>query len=185
MALPGYGSTNTFRLVLNQNVPTLEEIQNRIKEIQFVMSDLTPMMREIGALLLHSSQERILTTKTDPDNKSWDKLSPKYKARRNALAMIAAGKVAKRKGQTYTGTGDEYLSILKLTGALLRSLHYQAFPDRAEISMGSTGKSMVYARVHQYGYKGIPARPVLGVSAEDNNAIHEIIQKYLNEKTEL
>jgi phage gpG-like protein len=77
------------------------------------------------------------------------------------------------------------LDILKLSGALLRSLNYNAFPDRAEISMGATGKSMVYARVHQYGYKGIPARPVLGVSAADNELILEIVDRYFQNASEI
>lgn len=69
--------------------------------------------------------------------------------------------------------------ILTESGRLRGSINYRAEARRVVV-----GTNVVYARVHQLGYKErkIPARPFLGVTAKDEAAAGDIILDYL-EKT--
>jgi len=172
-----------------------------IERLQAALSDLTPLMEEIGAELLQSSQERFETHEA-PSGEPW--------------AALAASTVKQRLKKGY---GEE--NILRRKGWLARSLHYQAESDQVTISMGGTGESIAYAATHQFGalikmderrqtlYRkadkagnlkrgfvkrkqsnfaqevkvgahtiAIPARPVLGVSAKDEAAIMKIVENY-------
>jgi phage virion morphogenesis protein len=155
-------------------------------------------MATIGATLLLSSQMRIEQTKIGPDGTPWEPWAKSTLKKRQRDGTAAQG-------------------ILKLRGNLMNSLNYQANESSVKVSMGATGRSMDYARIHQLGGvisikereqkvylddKGwftskrkakkegyvkigaytivIPARPVLGLSTEDEEDIREIVDDYLN-----
>ena len=178
----------------------LEELGITMEELQDKLSDLSPLMERIGALLLLSSQMRIEQTKTSPEGAPW--------------APLAASTVKKRTKDGSIGGG-----ILRVKGNLLRSLNYRVEGNSTVISMGGSGKSMDYARIQQlggdinrapskqklyYGATGnrwvtkkkakrtrivdvggyvihIPARPVLGVSAQDQADIVQEFNDYMAE----
>jgi phage virion morphogenesis protein len=175
----------------------LSEIQEGLDALFKRLSDLTPLMQNIGAVLLLSSQMRIQQTKTGPDGAAWVPLSNKYRKRREKQGTIGNG-------------------ILMVRGNLLRSLNYNANAEQVTVSMGGTGKSMDYARIHQLGGEinipprtqnlkfdknglfskpkkavrsmdvqigghtiYIPARPVLGVSEQDKEDILAEVSDFL------
>lgn len=108
----------------------------------------------IGEALLQSTDARF-DKQQAPDGTPWQPLSPKYAA-------------YKRK----RGYGKK---ILKMRGHLRDTLTMQA--TDASVSIGS---NRIYAAMHQYGgrtrFGQIPARPYLGISDEDEQAIMDTLQ---------
>lgn len=109
-------------------------------------------MRLIAGDLVRSTKRRIASTKAAPDGTPWLAWSDDYEAR-------------KRPG-----------TMLKQSGALLRSITSIAGSDTIEI-----GSDDIKSAVHQYGHtvgsgpfagRRIPARPYLGISDDDEAAIH-------------
>ncbi|WP_300156809.1 phage virion morphogenesis protein [Solidesulfovibrio sp.] len=139
------------------------------------VDDLTPGMARIGMLLVGSIQENFELGHA-PDGTRW-------KPSRRAVLQG---------GQTLVDTG-----------ALQSGIVYEASANRVEI--GPSGPSLKYARIHQEGgeirpktakalfFRGadgqartvkvvrIPARPYMGISAEDWNGIGETLLDYLGE----
>lgn len=147
-------------------VLTLDDlaIRNRLAALDVAAGDLSPLMDAVGETLLRSARDRIEATNVSPDGIPWP---PSFRARLD-------------------GTKTLYLS-----GRLRDSITYRA--GRRQVEVGSGLKP--YAAVHQTGAtivpkdKGalrfaladgtvvvarsvtIPARPYLGVSAEDGTEI--------------
>lgn len=139
------------------------------------LDDMTPAMSLIGMLLVGSIQENF-ELGHGPDGQRW---KPSLRAKLQG-------------GQTLVDTG-----------ALMSGIVYEASPNRVEI--GPSGPSLRYARIHQEGgeirpkaakalfFRGadgkartvkvvrIPARPYMGISAEDWNGIGETLLDYLGE----
>lgn len=112
----------------------------------------------IGEELLQSTTKRFATQKA-PDGTPWAPLSPRY----------AAWKQRHQYGNR----------ILKMRGELRNTLTYQA--TDASVSIGSP---RIYSSLHQFGgrFKAfgkhaatMPARPFLGLSPEDEQAILDVI----------
>jgi len=137
------------------------------------LDDMTPANARIGMLLVSSIQENFELGHA-PDGTRW-------KPSRRAVLQG---------GQTLVDTG-----------ALRAGIVYEASADKVEV--GPSGPSLKYARIHQEGgeirpksakalfFRGadgqartvkvvrIPARPYLGISEEDWNAIGETLLDYL------
>lgn len=115
--------------------------------------DLKPALREIGEYLDLAHRER-WDRERAPDGTPWAPLKPATQARKKRNA----GK------------------ILVLDGYLRDQLRYQASSDRLEF-----GTDRVYGATHQFGRPeaGIPARPFLGLSEEDERQVLEILTEYL------
>ncbi|UJX42973.1 phage virion morphogenesis protein [Desulfovibrio sp. JY] len=137
------------------------------------VDDMTPAMALIGRLLVGSIQENFELGHA-PDGTRW---KPSLRAKLQG-------------GQTLVDTG-----------ALMSGIVYEASANRVEI--GPSGPSLKYARIHQEGgeirpktakalfFRGadgqaravnvvrIPARPYMGLSAEDWNSIGETLLDYL------
>lgn len=155
----------------------LGAIERRFAEIQARLSDLTPLMEEIGSSLNTSTQQRF-ESKIAPDGKRW--------------AAHAASTIRVRLRANSTA-GD----ILVFSGTLSHSVNYRASSNQVIVSMGGAGNSTAYARAHQFGAsisrKGVniggytitlPARPVLGISADDEKDIKIITEDFLRRLTE-
>lgn len=151
----------------------LEGDWSRLKENLHKLTrlNLTALHKEIGEYLVSSTQERF-RSETAPDGSSWPQ---SVRAREEG-------------GQT-----------LSLTRRLRNSITYAARPDRVEV--GTNDRRAV---VHQYGKKirvkrakylkfkvakrwaqkkevEIPARPFIGISDSDQEAINDIIVDQLDE----
>lgn len=131
--------------------PALALIAKRVK-------DIDPLLDEIGASLETSTQQRFEAA-TDPEGKPWKRL---------AAATIAI-----------RGSGAQ---ILRWKGELYDSVTHAVAPGSG-VRVGTNRK---YARIHQLGGRAgrghkveIPARPFLGISAEDQKEIDTLAKDYL------
>lgn len=146
-----------------------DQILGSLRRMRGVVEDMRPVHADIGAELESSTVKRFVTN-VAPDGTPWK-------------ASLRAEK---------TGT-----PTLVMTSNLRDSIHYVA--DAAGVSVGS---ALIYAKIHQTGgvieakggalsftlYGGafvtvrsvkIPARPYLGLSANDNRVLPEIIGEHL------
>ena len=127
------------------------EIQAELKQLAAKLTDLTPFFKDVGETLLNSTRERF-RRQTAPDGTPWAALSPAYAARK---------KRNKNK-------------ILTLWGHLRGTLVKQADQDSLRI-----GTPLVYGATHQFGRGAIPARPFLGLSEDDRQALLDALNDYL------
>lgn len=126
------------------------------------MKDLRPFHANVGEHLLNSVEDRF-DSETAPDGSAWKALSPVTVALRQ-----------KRHG-------NAELTILREWGHLAGSFNYRASHEHVQV-----GSPVVYAAIHHFGGNAgrghsveIPARPILGLSAEDEAVIQEIAEDFL------
>lgn len=148
---------------------------------------------EVGEVMSASTQER-WEREEAPSGEPWAPLSPATLEARNRRY---GGKRTKRgKGGTTVETAgfaryrasQKILQVLGMRGGLRRSISYDAQADGLTI-----GTTRVYGAVHQFGlgprssvrsrrrFAGIPARPFIGISADDGGAIAQLVQRYIAE----
>lgn len=118
--------------------------------------DLTPALSAIGEHLLISHHERFAREEA-PDGTPWAPLSPSYAARK---AKRSAG------------------GLLVLDDLLRGGLRWQVSGNELQL-----GTDRVYGATHQFGREeaNIPARPFLGLDADDEAAVIEILTHHLQE----
>lgn len=106
-----------------------------------------------GATMESQTRRRLQDTKRSPDGDPWAPWSEGY----------ARG----RKGR-----GD----LLDRTGALIDAVYSRPTGSGVEV-----GSAVIYASAHQDGSpsQGIPARPFLGLGAEDERELVQIFEDYL------
>jgi phage virion morphogenesis protein len=107
---------------------------------------------EIGSLVEDQTKRRIADDKTAPDGTPWADWSEDYAATRKAGVQ----------------------SLLVGRGDLLGSTQNYTIGDTIRV-----GNNLVYGAIHQFGSDGaeggIPARPYLGLSREDEREITELV----------
>lgn len=115
--------------------------------------DLAPMLDAVGTELSTQTKLRIEDEKAAPDGTPWKPWSDKYAATRRPQHSLLIS--------------DEYL-LLSLKQLISGN----------ELSYGS---NMEYAAAHQFGYEpqNLPARPYLGMNAENMTDIAEVIRIHL------
>ncbi|MFI0477406.1 phage virion morphogenesis protein [Paracoccus jiaweipingae] len=140
------------------------DLRAQLKAAQRAAADMTPLMEDIGLALETSARTRIAETNVSPDGVAWPK---------SFRVETAQG------GKTLFDTGRLRDSITHIAG-----------PGEVEI-----GTNLIYAAVHQFGATitaksagglffrladgtevlvgsvTIPARPYLGISAQDEQLI--------------
>jgi phage virion morphogenesis protein len=111
-----------------------------------------------GALLVSQTQERISSEKASPEGDPWAEWAARTAARRHS-------------GQ----------SLLMMSGALLDSIHHEVAGDEVRV-----GSGLVYAAIHQFGGQAgrdhrthIPARPWLGLSAENRDDLEAEVEAFI------
>lgn len=143
-----------------------------LEQIVRNMGSLRPALLEIGEHLQGSVEERF-RTQTDPEGNPWEPLSP------------------------FTLANKRNNQILTESGGLRGSIHYQSGSDTLE-----QGTNKIYGAIHQLGGTirakrapalaigrpdgefalvkkvEIPARPYLGLSADDRRAIDAILTRH-------
>lgn len=151
------------------------------------LSDLTPIMQEIGEIVIDSTKQRF-SQGVAPDGSRW---APKSQTTLN------------RYGARTSNTID-IRPLFGPSGALSSQIFYEAAPDSV-----TWGSPMIYAATQQFGaaqgqfgaaigrtkpsakrpksqdyyfpipWGNIPARPFLGISAEDQTNILDVITEAL------
>lgn len=115
--------------------------------------DTQRLLEILGSEAESQTRRRLSEEKTDPTGRPWDKWSDDYGARRPA------------KG-----------GILDLDGGLIDSIAFEVENDAITV-----GSNLVYALVHQEGWeeKNIPARPYLGVSADNLEDLGDLVIAFI------
>lgn len=138
------------------------EIRAYLKSRISKLDNLRPFYVNVGEHMLNSVQERF-DTETAPDGSAWAALAP----------STVAGRLRRH--------GNAELTILREHGHLAGSFNYEA--SSREVKIGSP---VVYAAIHHFGGAAgrnhaaeIPARPVLGMSHQDEQAISEMAEEFL------
>lgn len=131
--------------VITFDVGALEQLRARFKGLDLA-DEAAPT---IGALVEAQTRQRIIDGGPAPNGDAWDDWSESYARTRHANH-----------------------SLLRNEGHLLDSIEHQVRDGRVTV-----GAYMEYAAVHQYGApsKRIPARPFLGISAENSAEIRQAI----------
>jgi len=118
-------------------------------------TDLELVFEDIGKYLEQSHTQRF-DDQQAPDGTPWKPLNRRYQARKKKNPGL----------------------ILVLEGYLGDTLSYEASPDSLAF-----GSNLPYAATHQFGdeSRGIPARPFLGLSGDDEVEIMQILREHLAE----
>lgn len=109
----------------------------------------------IGATVESQIRRRLSDDQEAPDGSPWEAWS---------------------KGYAKTRHGSH--SLLQSEGDLIGSITHNVGMDDVEI-----GSNLVYAGVHQFGNddRGIPARPYIGLSAENEDEIEAVLHDWIQE----
>lgn len=138
-----------MRITVSHNLSRIAQSMNRLSGK--LNGSLEEPLRAIGGMLERTTKDRIRETKTAPDGKRWQDVSPATAAAKNG-----------RDG------------ILVDHGNLFASITHEA-SEKSVI----TGSIMGYSVYAQEGTKNMPARPFLGLSSQDYQDIDELMSDWL------
>jgi phage virion morphogenesis protein len=143
----------------------LDAVRNNVLSVAALSDEKRgKLLKSIGVEIEAQSTERF-DTKTDPQGNKWKDIDEATKA--YYKARLASGKTDGKPQPPLVFTGDLRMSIT------------------SEVQSGGwsviVGAAKEYANVHQYGFekRNIQARPYIGISAENEREIEEIIRAYL------
>ena len=139
-----------MRITVSHDLSRIAQSLNRLSGK--LTGSLEEPLRAIGGMLERTTKDRIRETKTAPDGKRWQDVSPTTAEAKN-------------------GRGG----ILVDHGNLLASITHEASAKSV-----ITGSVMGYSVYAQEGTKTMPARPYLGLSVQDYERIGELMEDWLN-----
>ncbi len=165
------------------------ETQARLVELLARLSDLTPFMNNVGDALVISTKERF-RNQTDPEGSAWVPLSPAYaRAKLKRRKGIDGGRILTMSGdlggnifaqpgptEVRVGSSLDYAAIHQLGGTIRKAAGSRSMVGRRFAKPGSAGSREVGIGAHSIA---IPARPYLGVSAEDEADIFSLATHYM------
>lgn len=147
--------------VLHIDTQDLKGVVEKFDRLGRHVQDVSPLMDEIGSMLVASTQDRF-ERGVDPQGNPWTPWAESTEKRR---------------------AHDPDAKILILDNYLAGGIDHQPGNDQVEV-----GSNKVYAAIHQLGGQAgrnqaatIPARPYLGISSEDEREIGNIVDGYLAE----
>lgn len=161
----------------------------RLEEIARQVDNMRPAYAAIGEALAESTKQRF-SNSTGPDGKRWAPNAP-------ATVLAKLGEISgayTKKGRLSKKGAAAVMSQRPLvdSGILQDTITWQADSTGVEIGTnrfsnddpeggGWTGG----AAVHQFGSKNgkIPARPFLGLSADDERTVLDILSEHLRQAT--
>lgn len=132
-----------------------DRMQRGMADLRRAVTDLRPFLRDVGEYLDLATRFRF-DTATAPDGSVWEALDPEYAVQK-----------PRRKDQ-----------ILVLEGHLRDQMRYQVHSDELVF-----GTNLVYGATHQFGdpARGIPARPYLGLSTDDEAHVLSLALEHLED----
>lgn len=140
-----------------------DEITHGMAGLIGKMENMAAFHKNVGERMLNSVEDNF-DNETAPDGTPWVHHAP---------ATVAS---------RLRRNGNAELTILRESGALAGSFNYEAAADQVEI-----GTPTIYAAIHHFGGEAgrnqsvnIPARPILGISSDDETIIAEMAEEYLS-----
>ena len=141
-----------------------------LEQVAAELEDMTDLMADIGEQMLHQTDQNFLTG-TAPDGTAW--------APRSQTTLDA-----------YAARGESGIGTLRLTDTMRQTISYE--PGSNYVDWGSNA---IQAAVMQFGapqgslgtasngspvpWGDIPARPYVGIGPDDETAILETIEEWL------
>lgn len=147
------------QFTIEHNSAAVSEVLRQLSE---QLSDLTDPMQQIAAVMADATEEALELEADPATGEPWEELSDNYL---KANPKRVGGK------------------MLQLSaGGLVSSITTDHGPTFAQI-----GSNKIYAAIHQFGGEddmapgpaAIPARPYLGLTADHETEILDILQQYL------
>jgi len=159
----------------------LDRVGDALRHLEAATGDLEPLFDDVGAALVTSTRERF-QDQVGPDGRRWAPLSAD-----TVLSRLGGASRAYTKDMRFRAGAKRKLAggmkILIRRGHLRNSITHRA--SRAGVEVGT---AMPYGAIHQFGGQAgrgrkitIPARPFLGLSADDEDMVHARVQAYLRE----
>lgn len=150
-----------------------DEITGALTRLSAFLSDMTPAMQDLGEILVDSTKQRF-PQGVAPDGSRW---APKSQTTLNKYGARTSNRIDVR-------------PLFGPSGALSSQIFYEVTPDSV-----SWGSPMIYAATQQFGaaqgafgrtarngpipWGNIPARPFLGISAEDETNILDALAEWI------
>lgn len=155
----------------------------RLDEIARQVENTRPAYQAIGELLTESTKQRF-SDSIGPDGQRWAPNAPATILSRLNQVKGAVGKRGKltKKGAAVVMAKKPLVE----TGILQDTISYNATDSSVEIGTNRfAGEWDGGAAVHQFGSRNglIPARPFLGVSADDERTVLEVLGNFLRQQT--
>lgn len=119
---------------------------------RFTRLQMDDLGEQLGAEMESQVRRRIQVEKRAPDGSPWAPWSEGYRRTRH---------------------GGH--SLMRAKGGLLDTIQHVVSGNAV-----SVGSNLVYAATHQVGRGGIPARPFLGLSAENENDLEQVAADWLD-----
>lgn len=129
---------------------SLDALEKAIRGV--LKADFADLFDALGTEIETQTRRRISIERKGPDGSAWAPWSKRYAKTRHG--------------------GN---SLLRGEGHLLESITHNLLGDNAV----EVGSNLVYAAVHQHGYKGIPARAYLGLTADNEDDLVGIVEDFL------
>lgn len=109
--------------------------------------EVAELAAAIGEMVVGQTRNRILDEKTSPEGAPWAPWSKRYAAGRDNRHSLLVGRQTLHDSIASYSAGNE----------------------------ARVGTNMVYGAIHQFGGRGIPARPYLGLSKQNVADIREVV----------
>jgi len=174
----------------------LTEAQNAVKALQRALADKRPILRQIGEELVASTDERFVSMQS-PDGAPWKPLHPRTIRQKRNKNKILTERGLLRGSIHYELNGDTLeVGTDRKYGAIHQFGGVVKIPARTQtVKVGTKGKNKgrfmkakskaAHAIERTFTIPAhdvtIPARPFLGLSAEDEQAIQRIVEKRLRD----
>jgi phage virion morphogenesis protein len=181
-----------------------QAVDAALKGLADRMKDLSPVMRIIGEYLLRSTEERFDREGPGPDGTPWPPLAASTRRRKKHPKILTeSGNLRGRiryqvtgPGTLVVGSAEPYAAIHQLGGTIRKAAGSITVRHRTDArgNLMTTalfgGKGLIFAKAsHKRALArtfasreheiAIPARPFLGVSQADSEAIVGIVNRYL------
>jgi len=144
----------------------LRAAERKVGEI--AQADIEDLMKAIGAEVENQTKRRIKAGGPDPKGSPWDDWTERYAGSDHGVKSHQKHASAKRKSGGH--------SLLSLSGALFDSIQFEADDEKVIV-----GSNLIYAAVHQFGFKkqSIPKRTYVGLSTKNRADIEILIKDFI------
>ncbi|MDU7523451.1 MAG: phage virion morphogenesis protein [Roseomonas mucosa] len=174
----------------------LAELREAAERVRALGRHPEPMLRAIGVGLVRNTQDRFDAEK-DPQGQPWKALSPAYKAVKKGPGILReAGMRGGLQGSItfdldgegiVVGSIKAYAGIHQFGGTIKFPArqgtiyrHYNAKTDELSTRFVKRSKSNFAQDVMIPAYEvKMPARPYLGISAEDEDTVLDVVEGYV------
>ena len=168
-------------------------VQDALDALAGKVKNLSPVMKIIGEYMVRSTEERFDRQGPAPDGSPWPPLKASTrKQKKHSKILTESGQLRgyiryQLQGTSAVAIGSNkvYAAIQQLGGQITQGARSEIFLRRRYVrgaKKGSFKKGTTAGQGFTFKERkiGIPARPYLGVSAQDSTAIVGIVNRYLS-----